>query len=186
MCRSFFILLALITVTGCVSIPEPGEPFSLGASANPQDARVFFYRPNTFFMSAVELNIFVDGELVRVLSNGTFSSLYLKAGEHVFTAREKPTRGGAYSAALGGAEFQFQYGLSPGQDYFIGWYPSNKLFSEEDPEFFVVSDKKNPDVFETGLLLDIQGEFGIVNPEEGIQEISKTRLSNSLVEPDRI
>ena len=148
---------------------------------------MFFYRPKTFYASAAELNIFVDGVLIRVLSNGTFSSLYLKAGEHVFTAKEKPTRGGAYSMALGDVEFQFQYVLRPGQDYFIGWYPSNRPFSKEDPDFFIVSDKKNPDIYVAeGLLLDIQGEFGIVNPEEGLREISKTRLSNSLVEPDRI
>jgi len=180
------LLIVILMVVGCANIPQPGARFPSSQMAVNDQAVVHFYRPKTFLMSIVEVNIFIDQNLELVLSNGTYSTTYLRPGKYNFKAKGKPNRYGEYSAALRDSICEFEHELEAGKTYYIVWYPSVETLSSKYDDNFVVSDFKNPYYFGEGILTDIKAGFGVVKPEFALIEISKTRQSNSVVDLERI
>ena len=180
------LLLMISMVVGCTSIPRSGSIFSAEVDAIEDKAIVHFYRPSTFFMSVVEVNVFINEKPELVLSSGTYSTKYLDPGKYHFKAKEKPNRYGRYSAVLGDSIYEFEYELEAGKTYYAVWYPSVAVLSGKYEENFIISNLKNPYSPIEGVLTDIQAEFGVVSSEFGVSEISKTNQSNSVVDLERI
>ena len=84
------------------------------SSFNPDNALVYFYRINEFFLSARGIYITADGERVGALNNGTYFIYETTPGEHIFAAENGL-----------GADDARTINLKPGDRYFIrGFYKS--------------------------------------------------------------
>ena len=182
--KKYFLLLSL-WLLGCSSIPALGPTFQENGALNESEATVHFFRPKTFYMQLVEINLFVNENLSGVISNGTYSSLQLPSGAHKFKAKEK-RRGTGYSAAFGPNEWEFEYELKAGEVYYVVWYPSS-IFGKKYKGQFIISNIYKPyNPVTDGALTRVKAEFGVVKNQFAEEQIMNTKKSNSIVDETKI
>lgn len=168
--KSILIIISVLALSGCASSShQKGELYSTPVDIVDDKAVVYLLRPSSFVGAARDYSMSVDGEVVTILPNGTYSIAYLEPGEHVFEAKKVPISLDKSPQAIA-----VQYTVDAGKEYFIGYF--KKLGKEED----IFLHKERADVFRGSMengLFDPDSIIGVLKKEPAIEELKKLKLS---------
>lgn len=180
MYKLLFIGLIMALLSACSA--TPGPQFSEPEIAPDDKSQVYFYRPKAFYISMRDLNVYINDNPIHVLSNGTYQKSTIDPGVYKFSAKIK----GEPAAALRGEVPEFIYEVKPGETYYIGWYPSRSLYDGVHNEFFIASNQIASEYIKLEDMVGMSTSLGVVSEGNGLVEISKTRLSNCVIDPNKI
>jgi len=165
----------------------PKEPYSEGLVAvNPEKARIVFYRPSAFNAMVRHVNVFVEGEPVGVLSNGTYLQRSVEPGFGTIAAKMIPY-GVEGKNAVSRTLAEIKYDFKKGSTYYAAWYSSGNSFTKTSDERFIARYGINPEnPLQQSLLLNFSADFGIVREDIALNELMKCEKAHLAVDPRKI
>lgn len=180
--NKLFLLLTLFFLSACATT---GEKFNQIAQTQSDRASIYFFRPSAFTVSARKLNIFVNSNPEYVLPSGTHTHTYLMPGKYNFGAKLKPYGLGG-EVGIAKEYFELEISLEASNTYYIGWFPSLNPFSGEPSKCFIQSQQVNPYVAFESILIDLNGEFGLVKEKCALPKLKESNTSLEEVDPSKI
>ncbi len=181
----YVILLSAVLISACASMPN--DPYISSQASVTQDmARIVFYRPSAFNAMVRHVNVFIEGEPVGVLSNGTYLQRSIEPGVSTIGAKMIPY-GVEGKNAVSRTFAEVEYDFKKGRTYYVAWYSSGNSFTKTNDDRFIARYGINPNnPLQQSLLLNFSADFGVIREDVALGELSKCDKAHISVDPNKI